>query len=449
MAAERRRLPTGTVRVRTTAAAVLVLGVVLLVGAFALLGVLRSALTTQVRAAAQLRATEVAAQLTASAGALPVLPDTEGELVQVLDASGTVLAASPAIRGAAPLGRLVPGQSGAVDVPSDDVPYLAVAVRASTANGPLVVLAARTLDEVEEPSQTVIIALSVGLPVLLAVVGATTWLVVGRALAPVDAIRREVEEISATQLHRRVPDPPGRDEIARLAHTMNRMLDRLERAARRQRRFISDASHELRSPVAAIRQHAEVAVAHPEVMTVPDLAATVLAENLRVQGLVEDLLLLASADEQTLVPTAHPVDVDDLVFAEARRLRSTTSLRVDIGGVSAGRVSGDQTRLARAVGNLAANAARHAAGVVSFALSEHDGVVTLTVDDDGPGIPLADRDRVFQRFVRLDTARSRDGGGPGLGLAIVTEIIRAHGGVVSIFDSPLGGARFTVTLPSA
>jgi len=444
--ADQRRLPAGTVRVRATAAAVAVLAIVLLVGAFALLGVLRTALTTQVRAAAQLRATEVAGQLTG--GNLPDLPNIDGELVQVLDPSGAVLAASPAIRGAGPLGRLVPGQSAEVDVPSDDVRYLAVAVPAETPRGRLTVLTARTLDVVDEPSQTVIIALIVGLPVLLAIAGATTWLVVGRALAPVDAIRREVEEISATQLHRRVPDPPGRDEIARLAKTMNRMLDRLERASQRQRRFISDASHELRSPVAAIRQHAEVAVAHPDVTSVGELAETVLAENLRVQRLVEDLLLLASADEETLVLTPVPVDVDDLVFAEARWLRSSTELRVDIAEVSAGRVQGDQARLARAVRNLASNAARHATAVIAFSLSQHNGTVRLTVADDGPGIPVAERDRIFQRFVRLDEARARDGGGSGLGLAIVAEVIRAHGGTVSVGESPLGGASFEVTLPA-
>jgi signal transduction histidine kinase len=445
------RFPAGTVRVRATAAAVLVLGVVLLAGAFALLGVLREALTTQVKAAAQLKATEVAGQLTASGGIPPDLPSTEGELVQVLAADGGVEAGSPAIRNAAPLARLVSGTTAEIDVPSDDARYLAVAVPAETARGRMTVLTARTLDEVNEPSQTVIIALTVGLPVLLAIAGATTWLVVGRALAPVDAIRREVEEIGASQLHRRVPNPPGRDEIGRLARTMNRMLDRLETAAQRQRRFISDASHELRSPVAAIRQDAEVAIAHPEVTTARDLAETVLAENLRVQRLVEDLLLLANADEQTLVPARHPVDVDDLVFAEAQRLRDHTDLRIDVGAVSAGRVSGDQTRLARAVNNLASNAARHAASNIAFGLSQQNGTVTLTVADDGPGIPEADRERVFQRFVRLDAARTRgsdDTGGSGLGLAIVAEIIRAHGGTVTAGESPLGGAQFTITLPA-
>jgi HAMP domain-containing protein len=180
----------------------------------------------------------------------------------------------------------------------------------------------------------------VGLPLLLAVVAAITWVVVGRALAPVDAIRAEVDAISAAALHRRVHAPPADDEIGRLARTMNHMLGRLEQAQGRQRRLVSDASHELRSPVAAVRQHAEVALAHPDRTTTAELAATVLAEDLRLQRLAEDLLLLTRAAGHTLALRRRPVDLDDLVFDEARRLREGTGLRVDTGAVSAGRSTG-------------------------------------------------------------------------------------------------------------
>jgi signal transduction histidine kinase len=149
-----------------------------------------------------------------------------------------------------------------------------------------------------------------------------------------------VDEISAAQLHRRVPQPDADDEIGRLAATMNRMLARLEGARNSQRRFVSAASHELRSPITTIRQHAEVALAHPDGTTTEELAEVVLAEELRIQGLVEDLLLLARADEQAPPPLA-PVDFDDLVFEEASRLRSTTSLRVDTSAVGAARVHGN------------------------------------------------------------------------------------------------------------
>jgi signal transduction histidine kinase len=278
-------------------------------------------------------------------------------------------------------------------------------------------------------------------------VAATTWTVVGRALAPVEAIRAEVDAISAAALHRRVPDPPADDEIGRLARTMNRMLARLERAQARQRRLVADASHELRSPVAAIRQHAEVALAHPGRTTTTELAGTVLAEDLRLQRLAEDLLLLTKADEHSLALRRRPVDLDDLVFEEAGRLRDATRLRVDTAAVSAARVEGDAAALARVLRNLADNAARHAGGRLAFSVAERDGLAVLRVDDDGPGIPVADRERVFERFVRLDDARARDDGGSGLGLAIVAELVAAHGGTVAVAASPLGGARVEVALP--
>jgi signal transduction histidine kinase len=228
---------------------------------------------------------------------------------------------------------------------------------------------------------------------------------------------------------------------------MNRMLERLEQAQARQRRLVSDASHELRSPVAAIRQHAEVALAHPDRTTTAELAETVLAEDLRLQRLAEDLLLLTRADEHTLGLRRRPVDLDDLVFDEARRLRGVSRLRVDTTAVSAGRVDADAAGLRRVLRNLGDNAVRHAAGQVAFSVAERDGVVRLRVDDDGPGIPEADRERVFERFVRLDDARARDDGGSGLGLAIVAELVAAHGGTVAITPSPTGGTRVEVALP--
>jgi signal transduction histidine kinase len=322
-----------------------------------------------------------------------------------------------------------------------------VAVGADTALGRRTVLVVRSTEAVTEPTAAVGGLLAVGLPLLLAVVAAITWIVVGRTLAPVEAIRAEVDAISAAALHRRVNLPPADDEIGRLARTMNRMLGRLEQAQARQRRLVSDASHELRSPVAAIRQHAEVALAHPDRTTTAELAATVLAEDLRLQRLAEDLLLLTQADEHTLTLRRRPVDLDDLVFDEARRLRHTSGLRVDTTAVSAGRVDGDAAGLRRVLRNLGDNAARHAAGHLAFSVTECDGLVLLGVDDDGPGIPEVDRGRVFERFVRLDDARGRDGGGSGLGLAIVAELARAHGGTVAVASSPLGGARVEVTLP--
>jgi len=215
----------------------------------------------------------------------------------------------------------------------------------------------------------------------------------------------------------------------------------------RQRRFVSDAAHELRSPVASMRQHAEVAVAHPETTDVRELATTVTAESVRLQSIVEDLLLLARLDEGALRLEHDEVDLDDVVLGEARRLQNVGTLAIETSAVGVGRVRGDAHYLERLVGNLGDNAAHHARARIVFALIAQDGHVTLAVDDDGPGIPESERGRVFERFVRVDEARDRASGGTGLGLAIVREIARAHGGDVALATSPLGGLRAEVTLP--
>ena len=444
----------GSVRGRATVAAVVVVGLAMALGAVVLVVVLRDTLTREVRTAARLRGQDVAAVLASGAsgrGPLAV-DDAEELLIQVVDDGGRVVDASANAAGLPPLARLHPGESAEVRIPAGapveaEGPFLAVATGADTPLGPRTVVVVRSTEAVTEATAAVTGLLAVGLPLLLAVVAATTWVLVGRALAPVEAIRAEVDAISAAALHRRVPDPPADDEIGRLARTMNRMLARLEQAQARQRRLVADASHELRSPVATIRQHAEVALAHPDRTTTTELAATVLAEDLRLQRLAEDLLLLTRADEHSLAPRRRPVDLDDLVFEEAVRLREAGALRVDTTAVSAGRVEGDPAGLRRVLRNLGDNAARHASGRLAFLVTERDGTVLLDVDDDGPGIPEADRERVFERFVRLDDARARDDGGSGLGLAIVAELVAAHGGTVAIASGPAGGARVEVTLP--
>jgi signal transduction histidine kinase len=444
----RLRASSGTVRVRTTIAATVLVGLALLAGGVALVWAMRDALTDEVRNVARVRAADTVAALEAdtppSYVAAGLDQDDDDAFIQILDGDGNVVAASPLVAGDPAVARLDAGQSAEVAVTGEDDEFMAVAADA----GRYTVIAGRTLDTVNESTSVVTNLLVIGLPILLVVAAFTTWLVVGRALAPVESIRREVDAISSADLDRRVPNPPGNDEIARLATTMNDMLERLERGQARQRRFIADASHELRSPVASIRQHAEVAQAHPERTTLGALAETVAAENLRVERLVDDLLLLTRADEHTLQFQQRPVDLDDLVFEEAHRLREATSVRVDTTRVSAGRVSGDRAALWRALRNLGDNAVRHAASQVAFALSEQDGAVVLDVDDDGPGVAAADRQRVFERFVRLDDARARDAGGSGLGLAIAAEVVGAHRGTITIVDSGLGGARFEVRLPA-
>jgi signal transduction histidine kinase len=285
------------------------------------------------------------------------------------------------------------------------------------------------------------LGLWLAVPLLTALVAAIAWLLTSRALRPVAAITDRAATISGGSLDARVPVPASGDEISTLAVTVNEMLDRLEQDDRARRRFISDASHELRSPVAVMRNDAEVALEHPETTDVRQLASVVADESSRLSTIIDDLLALARSDEGVAPPTDE-VDLDDIVLTEAARTRR---VRVDTGNVSAGRIRGRQDELTRMVGHLLDNAARHATSIVMVSLRTSPRVVELTVDDDGPGIDAADRDRIFERFSRLDDARTRDEGGAGLGLAVVRSTAERSGGTVTVGQAPIGGARFTVS----
>jgi signal transduction histidine kinase len=446
----------GSIRVRTTAAAVLVVGVSLILAGVAMVSLLQRSLRDNVRDSALLRAEGIASELATGTEPDELAlgdPDEDEEYVQVLDAGGSVVASSPNVSDQRPVVVVAPGEARAIgprspqDVEPLDDPFLAVATSSIASGEPLTVIVGRSLEPVSEATRALTPPLAVALPALLVVVGAVTWWVVVRALSPVEAIRAEVETISNKGLHRRVPIPLRRDEIGLLATTMNRMLARLEAGRLRERRFVSDASHELRSPVASIRQHAEVAISHPEGSDIREFAQVVLEEDARLQRLVEDLLLLTRLDEGTLELREEPVDLDDLMFEEAARLRAATELKIDVGAVSAGRVLGDREKLGRLIRNLTENAARHARTTIALSLAERNGEVVLGVDDDGAGIDDAEREHIFDRFVRLDEARDRDSGGSGLGLAIVREVAAFHGGSVTIMDSELGGTEFEVRLP--
>jgi signal transduction histidine kinase len=308
-------------------------------------------------------------------------------------------------------------------------------------------IVAAPADGIDRSVERVRDALWWSVPIAMLIAGGLTWLLADRALRPVRAITAQTRRIRSSTLHERVPVPSSRDEIAGLADEMNTMLDRVEREDARRRQFVADASHELRSPIASIRTQAEAIVTSGTDTDAAELATGVLAEADRMATLVDDLLSLARHDEE-LAPPGSVIDLDDLVLADARRPRRVP---VDVRGVSAGQVRGRPDELARVVTHLLDNAARHADRSVAVGLgTSDDGSVVLTVDDDGPGVPDGDRERVFERFVRLDEARQRDVGGAGLGLAVVAAVTRSIGGSVSVTDSEtLGGARFEVRFPSA
>jgi signal transduction histidine kinase len=312
------------------------------------------------------------------------------------------------------------------------------------AGGVDVIVAAST-DGIDRTIDRLRGALWAAVPIAMLLTGLVTWLLAGRALRPVRTITEHTGRIRAGTLHERVPVPAGNDEIAGLATEMNDMLDRLHHDDRRRRQFVADASHELRSPIASIHTQAEVALAHSSDEAVAELAAGVLAEAERLGTIVDDLLALARHDE-TLVPPGTLVDLDDIVIAAAARPRR---VQIDTRRVSGGRVRGRPDELTRAVTHLLDNAARHAGSTVRVSLTTRADVVELAIDDDGPGVPRSDRERVFERFVRLDEARIRDDGGAGLGLAVVSTVVSAAGGRVHVEDSDLGGARFVAAFPNA
>jgi signal transduction histidine kinase len=322
-----------------------------------------------------------------------------------------------------------------------------VGQRVNTSSGHYTVLVAGSSEVAEATVETVALLLCGAAPLVIAVVAVATYLLVKRSLRSVDAIRSRVADISTSDLSERVPMPESHDEIAALADTMNAMLARLEMGHNAQRQFVGDASHELRSPLTTIISALDVAQSHPELLDQDMIESTLVPEAQRMQLLIDDLLLLARADERGLKLHREDVDLEAIAIAEADRLCRETTHEIHR-DITAAHVHGDARALLRLLRNLGDNAARHADSRIDITLSEHDGSILLTVADDGPGIPAKDRLRVFDRFVRLDSDRSRSGGGTGLGLSIVAEIVAAHDGSIVMTDRPGGGTAVHVQFPS-
>ena len=310
--------------------------------------------------------------------------------------------------------------------------------------GSLTLHAVSPLSAVDDSVGALAGALWLGLPLVTVLAGILTWFITGRTLAPVDQITDQVRRLTATTMDARVPVPDTDDEIHRLAVTMNEMLERLERSSDAQRRFISDASHELRSPVASIRAQLETALVYPDAVDWPDVAKVVLAEDERLEHLVANLLAVARLEEDRDAPRAE-VDLDEIVMAQRKRV---TAVPVDTSAVLAGRVMGNSDELTSVVRNLIDNAVRHTTSQIVVSLQAHGPFVVLSVSDDGPGVPVDMRDRVFERFARLDEGRQRDAGGTGLGLALTKRIVEQHGGTIHVTDADIGGACFVVSLPA-
>lgn len=438
---------------RSTLAATGVVAVALGLGMAGLLWTLDTSLTRSVRTSAEQRASDVAALVAtdgASKDTVPPSSASERSIVQVINLGGVVQAASPEIEGEPALTTLrpKPGDSAwtTTSLPvGDQEPFVIIAKGVHTPHGDLVVIAAESLVPVEQGVRTVLVLLLAGFPLVLLVVAGSVFLVVGRTLRPVEDIRARVASMTGRDLGLRVPVATTDDEVSRLATTMNGMLDRLQEGQAVQQRFVADASHELRSPLAALRATVEVARQHPDTPTWNDAVDGALAETDRLEHLVDDLLLLATTDERGLGGDRRDVDLDDIVAAERDRLRSIGHVEVKA-RIATVRVIGDRRQLERLVRNLCDNAARAAAATVVLELTAENGQAVIAVSDDGTGIPETDRRRIFDRFVRLDTARGRTTGGSGLGLAIVSEVATAHGGSVSVQDCH-PGARFVVRLP--
>ncbi|MFG3253075.1 sensor histidine kinase [Streptomyces sp. NPDC048172] len=481
----------GSVRTRAALGATLVVALALVAAGFLVVAALRGGLADNAKLKAEATAREAAAQVTdveaAKAKEVDAL-DGDGP-TQIVDGYGRVLGASDHLEGRGPVAdfdrpdkkkdadeegddesdadeedgpevdtdtsteqlTFPVDDDGEVTYDKDDIvghqDFRVAAAQSVTRDGtPVTVYAGASLHDQEQAVSSVTRSMLIGLPVLLVVVAGVTWLVTRRALRPVEGIRREMSAITAsTDLARRVPEPDSRDEIARLARTTNETLAALEGSVERQRRFVADASHELRSPIASLRTQLEVAAAHPELLDVDGA----VEDTVRLQDLAADLLLLARLDAGER-PADARVSLAALVREEtAQRVGDRHPVRV-LDPLADGEVRGSRGQLKRVLGNLLDNAQRHAEGEVTVALRTGADGLVLEVADDGDGVPEEERERIFERFVRLDGARSRDDGGAGLGLAIARDVAERHGGSLTVSASPdLDGALFVLRLPLA
>ncbi len=438
-----------SLRARTTLLVAVVTAALLVGGAVSLDVVLRHRLTESADDLARSRVTDLLAL--AESGDLPevLVNVTDDAVAQVVDDDGRVVAASANAAGAAPLtDEPTTGGLHGTDVvgPDDDETEQ---YRLWTSTGPAAdggrvrVYVGTSLESVREATASLRAGLRVGVPLVWLLLVAASWLLVGRALHRLDVIRAEVDTISEEDLSRRVGTSGRADEVGRLARTMNRMLGRLEQAQDRQRRFVADVSHDLRSPLTAQRAQLEVAMGNPGAAATGPVLAELLGHVDEMDALVGDLLFVVTDDERPR--SRQPLDLEDVVLEEAARVRRLGGPDVDTSRVSAAPVLGDPGELRRLVRNLVENAVAHAGGRIELRASSDGPTVSVDVVDDGPGVPPGEEEAVFERFHRGDAARSRRG--TGLGLSIARTIAERHGGTLTLVRGEGPGAHFRLVLP--
>ncbi len=445
-----------SVRWRATIGASLILAIALVVGALAASSLLRSTLASDAESQLVDRVGEVQL-LIDHHGLTPVLLPTGREVgqVQVIAANDNVVAVTPGLAGTTRLDVIDAPALGEQTTATVDggtiggIPgqqYRMVARTVDSEFGPLTIYAVTSLDSADRAQSDLRNSLIIGVPILVALTAFVIYRVVARALAPVDSMRAEVDRIEATDLSGRVEPGSSDDEIANLGLTLNRMLDRLETESRRQQLFAAAASHELRSPLSTIRTELEVGLAYPDRAEWTKVAEDSLIEVARLEDLTRDLRMLTRSRSMQ-ASAAVSIELSELVASEVSLRRPERGVRYQT-SLEPARLMADPDAVVRVIRNLFDNAERHAAGEVRVAVSEDQNGIALVVGNDGPEIPDADRERIFEPFMRLDEARSLDIGGSGLGLAIARSIMTALGG--SIVALPVDhGAQFKASFPSA
>ena len=441
-----------SLRTRMLIISSLAVAAVLAIGGVLLLALLRAELVDSADDAGEDTALSIAKL--AEAGTLPAeLASTEevAAAVQVVK-GGEVISATTNAVGSRPfrMKELEPGDSQLEESDTlpfdDDGPFRIVSLGTETPTGDATIYVAVDIEDVSEVVSVAGKVGSAGLAALVIVLAAVLWVVIGRTLAPVAAIRERADAITGSELHQRVPEPVGRDEISDLARTINEMLGRLESSAKRQEAFVADAAHELRSPIASLQARLETELLSPRTATDDRVTRDLLRETIRMARLVDHLLLLARSDAGTISADKVPVDMDEVVRESVTSVGESPVL-ITTEQVEPVQVMGQPALLEHVVSNLLDNAGRFADSSIWVSLKANGQHAILTVDDDGPGIPEHLREDVLNRFVRVDESRERGTGGAGLGLAIVSEIVHVHSGEIVISDSPAGGARVRVLLP--